>query len=218
MTDYAARRTMMVDTQVRTSDVTRYPILQAMLTIPREEFVPRAKRAVAYAGDHVALGHERYLLDPRVFAKMIDGLEIGPADLVLDLGCGLGYSAAVIAHMAEAVVALEEAGELATEAAEILAAQGADNAVVAEGTLAEGDPGHGPYDVIMVEGGVEEIPPALIEQLKTGGRMAAVFMEGRAGRARLGYRTASGAMAWRYAFDATAPVLPGFARAPAFRF
>ncbi|NNU81358.1 protein-L-isoaspartate O-methyltransferase [Halovulum dunhuangense] len=217
MTDFAKARTMMVDCQVRPSDVTRYPIIDAMLHVRREEFVPPALRPVAYAGEHVPLAPGRVLLDARVFAKMLDALEVGPSDLVLDVGCGLGYSAAVLAHMAEAVIAIESDPAMAAEAAEILAREGADNAVVTEAPLAGGDAPHGPFDVIIIEGGVEQLPETLTAQLKEGGRIAAIFVSGTAGQVRIGVKSATG-IAWRHAFDATAPVLEGFEKAPSFQF
>lgn len=217
MTDFAAARVAMVDTQVRPSDVTSYPIIQAMLTVPREDFVPPDRKPVAYAGDNVPLGQNRVLLDPRVFAKMLDAIDVGPKDLVLDVGCGLGYSAAVIAAMAEAVIALEEDPALAAEAETALAAHGVDNAVVQSGALAEGAAEHAPYDAIIVEGGIERLPEALAEQLKPGGRIVALFVNGGFGQARLGRRTEAG-VAWRRVFDAGAPVLPGFEAAKAFEF
>lgn len=100
MPDFAARRTMMVDTQVRPNDVTKFPVIEAMLTIPREDFVPASRRAVAYSGENLDIGKGRVLLEPRTLAKMVDALDIQPTEMVLDLGCGYGYSAAVIARMA----------------------------------------------------------------------------------------------------------------------
>jgi protein-L-isoaspartate(D-aspartate) O-methyltransferase len=217
MTDFAAARTAMVDTQVRPSDVTRLPIIQAMLAVPREDFVPAALRPVAYFGEHVPLGPGRVVLDPRVFAKLLDALDPGPGERVLDVGCGLGYSAAVIAGLSGEVVALEEDAGLAREAAVRLAALGAGNAVVEHGMLAAGHPGRGPYDAVVLEGGIETLPEAFAEQIRPGGRIVAVFTDGQAGQARLGLRTAGG-ISWRRIFDATAPVLPGFARTKAFEF
>ena len=215
MTDFAARRTMMVDTQVRPSDVTKYTIIDAMLSIPREAYVPLAKREAAYVGEHVTLAPGRVVLDPRTLAKLLDALDIQPVEAVLDLGCGLGYSAAVIARMAEAVVAVEEDADLATEAQATLSAQSVDNAAVITGKLAEGAAKAGPYDVIVLQGAAEVIPAALLAQLKEGGRIGAIFMEGALGVARIGYKI-DGVVTWRQAFTASAPVLPGFAAHRAF--
>ncbi len=215
MSDYAARRVMMVDTQVRPSDVTKFPIIAAMLAVPREVYVPRDKREAAYVGENVDIGAGRVMLEARTLAKLLDALDILPTDIVLDLGCGLGYSTAVIARMADAVVAVEEDETLAAEAQRSFSTEGVDNAAVVVAPLAQGDAKHGPYDVIMVQGGVEVIPPALLDQLKDGGRIGAVFMEGALGVARVGHK-ADGRVTWRYAFNATAPVLPGFAAARAF--
>jgi protein-L-isoaspartate(D-aspartate) O-methyltransferase len=217
MTDYAAAREIMVDRQVRTADVTLYPIIAAMLAVPREEFLPEALRPVAYLGEHVPLAPGRVLLDPRVFAKLLDALNIGPDDLVLDVGCGYGYSTAVLARMAQAVVAVESDAAMAAEAESLLAANGVDNAVVQAGPLDDGMAAHGPFDAMIVEGGIETLPDALADQLKPGGRIAAVFVDGARGQARLGLKV-DGEMAWRRIFDATAPVLPGFAATKAFEF
>ncbi|MCB1400946.1 MAG: protein-L-isoaspartate O-methyltransferase [Rhodobacteraceae bacterium] len=209
MQDFATRRTMMVDTQVRPNDVTKFPIIEAMLSIPREQFVPAQRREAAYIGENVPVAPGRVMLEPRTLAKMLDALDIRAADLVLDVGCGLGYSSAVIARMSEAVVALEEEG-LAEQAEAALAAQGCDNVAVVAGALTEGAVQHGPYDVIIIEGAAEIVPQALLDQLKEGGRIACLFMEKALGVVRLGYKI-DGAVAWRYAFNASAPVLPGFA-------
>ncbi len=214
MADFAKARTMMVDSQVRPNDVTRYTVIEALLNVPREEFVPDAKRAAAYAGINLDLGNGRVLLEARTLAKMLDGLAVGPTDLVLDVGCALGYSAAVIARMAEAVVAVDVA-DLAAEAQKRLATIGADNVAVIGGDLTAGAPKHAPYDVIVIEGGVQEVPPALADQLKEGGRIAAVFQSGGLGVVRIGHKT-QGQIDWRDAFNAAAPLLPGFARADAF--
>lgn len=215
MTDYAARRTMMVDTQVRPSDVTKFPIINAMLSVPREAFVPDHLREAAYMGDNVDLGGNRVVLDPRTLAKILDALDIQQDELVLDIGSGLGYSAAVIAYMAQAVVAVEEDKDMATEAQSLLPELGADNVAVHEGLLTEGAAEHGPFDVIIVEGAVAHLPDALIDQLKDGGRIACLFMEEALGVVRIGYKI-DGRMSWRFGFNAGAPVLPGFERHAAF--
>jgi len=215
MSDFSTRRVMMVDTQVRPSDVTKFPIIEAMLAIPREVYVPAAKREAAYIGENVDLAPGRVVLEARTLAKMLDALDVQPSETVLDLGCGLGYSTAVIARMAGAVVAVEEDAALAAEAQRTLSAEGVDNAAVIVGPLAAGNAKNAPYDVITLQGGVEMVPEALLSQLKEGGRIGAVFMEGALGTVKIGYKI-DGALTWRFAFNAAAPVLPGFAKARAF--
>lgn len=215
MSDFASRRVTMVDTQVRPSDVTKFPIIAAMLAVRREVFVPDAQREAAYVGENVDLGGGRVILEARTLAKLLDALDLQPTELVLDLGCGYGYSAAVIAHLAEAVIAVESDDAMAAEAQRRLAAEGVDNAVVITGALDRGAVKHGPYDAIVVQGGVEVIPAAVLDQLREGGRIAAIFMAGPLGKAMIGYRL-DGRVTWRFAFNAAAPVCPGFATARGF--
>ena len=215
VTDYAARRMMMVDTQVRPSDVTKFPIIDAMLDVPREAFVPDTLREVAYVGETLTLPSGRVLLEPRTLAKMLDALMIEPNDIVLDLACGLGYSTAVLAHMAEFVVAVEDDTALAEEAQTVLSELGVDNAAVMSGSLTDGAPKSGPYDIITIQGAVEEVPQSLLDQLKDGGRIGAIFAEGALGVVRIGLKV-DGQVMWRYSFNAGAPVLDGFARKEAF--
>jgi protein-L-isoaspartate(D-aspartate) O-methyltransferase len=216
MTDFQTRRVMMVDTQVRPSDVTKFPIIDAMLQVPRETYMPASLREAAYLGDNVDIGGGRVVLEARTLAKLLDALDIQPHDLVLDLGCGLGYSTAVIARLCDTVVAVEEDADLAAAAQNTLGATGVDNAAVIAGPLAGGAAKHGPYDVITVQGAAEVVPPALIAQLKDGGRIGCLFMEGALGVARIGHKS-DGHVTWRFAFNASAPVLPGFTAARAFR-
>ncbi len=199
----------MVDTQVRPSDVTSFRILDAMLSVPRELFVPSEQMDAAYAGVNVPLGRRRVVLAPRTMSKLLQAADIQPDELVLDVGAGLGYSSALAARMAEAVIALEEDADLAGEAERALSEASADNVAVTSGALVDGAPRHGPYDVVLIEGAVQEIPDALVDQLKEGGRIVAIFLEDALGTARVGYKDAQG-VSWRFAFNATAPVLPGF--------
>lgn len=215
MTDFAARRMMMVDTQVRTADVTKFPIIDAMLSVPREQFVPREQVEAAYVSENIRIAPHRVVLEPRTLGKLLDAINVESNDLVLDIGIGYGYSSAVIASMAEAVIGVEEDASLANEAQSLLSEHGGDNVLVHTGPLTEGAAQHGPYDVIIVQGSVEELPPALIDQLKEGGRIGCVFMEGALGVVRIGYKI-DGEMSWRYAFNASAPVLPGFEKETTF--
>jgi protein-L-isoaspartate(D-aspartate) O-methyltransferase len=217
MVDYAAARTAMVDGQVRPADVTRYAVIDAMLTVPRERFVPRAQRALAYADMQIPLARNRVMLDPRTVGKMLDALEIRQADIVLDVGAGLGYVATVMARMAGTVVALEEEEGLARQLGEAVAAAEADNVLVEHGALAAGVPGSAPFDVIVVEGGVERLPEALLEQLAEGGRLAAIEMTGELGICRI-WRRIDGSLSSWPAFNATVPVLPGFDATRSFTF
>lgn len=217
MPDFAARRTMMVDTQVRPSDVTKFPIIDAMLSIAREDFVPAAQREAAYVGENLSVGADRVILEPRTLAKTLDALDVSREELVLDVGSAMGYSSAIIARMAEAVVAVEEDEALANEAQEALSVAGVDNVIVHTGPLAEGAAQHGPYDVIVVQGGATHFPTALADQLKEGGRVACLFVTGALGEVRIGLKQA-GRISWRMSFNASAPVLPGFAKEEAFQF
>ncbi len=215
--DFARARQAMVDCQVRPADVTRYSIIESMLAVPRELFVPKARRDVAYAGCEIALGPDRVLLEPRTLAKMLEAAAIGPQDLVLDLAPGTGYSTAVIARMAEAVVAIEPDADLAETARSVLAQLEADNAVVLQGDPAAGDSAHGPFDVIFVNGCVERIPDALLTQLKAGGRLVALFADRGMSQCHVLTRSNS-TVTRRYAFDADAPMLAEFRRKSEFAF
>jgi protein-L-isoaspartate(D-aspartate) O-methyltransferase len=215
MNDFATRRTMMVDTQVRPSDVTKFPIIAAMLDIEREKYVPEALRQAAYLDGNLDLGAGRVVFEPRTMGKLLDALDVTPSDLILDVGCGLGYSAALLARLGDTVVALESDEAQAEDAQRCLSENGVDNAAVVAGPLEQGVAKHGPYDVIVVEGGVETLPSALTSQLKDGGRIAALFMTGALGEVRIGVKRGE-AIDWRRAFNATAPVLDGFAHKEEF--
>ncbi|WP_353472762.1 protein-L-isoaspartate O-methyltransferase [Salipiger sp. H15] len=214
MTDFVTLRRMMVDTQVRPSDVTKFPVIEAMLRVPREVFVPDELADAAYVGHNIDLGEGRVVLDARTFAKMLDALNVDGDDLVLDIGAGLGYSSAVIARIAEAVVAVEDDADRAAEAQPLLM-EHADNVILHTGPLVEGAPQHGPYDAIVVEGGIETLPASIEAQLKDGGRIACIFMDGALGTVKVGWKI-DGTITWRFSFNATAPVLAGFEKEVAF--
>ena len=218
MPNYAVARRNMVDSQLRTNRVTDPLVIAAMEEIPRERFVPLELSGVAYVDEDLPLGNGRYLVEPMVFARMLQEAAIRPTDVVLDIGCATGYSAAVAARLADTVFGLESDASLARRAADTLPALEIDNAVIVEAPLEGGYPAHAPYDVILIEGSVPEIPPAIAGQLAEGGRLVTVLSEaGRTGRAVLAARC-GGVVSHRELFDAATPLLPGFRRPVGFRF
>jgi protein-L-isoaspartate(D-aspartate) O-methyltransferase len=217
MPDYAAQRLNMVESQVRTNDVTDTRIHAAMREVPREQFVPASRRAVAYAEAAVEIVRGRYLLEPRTFAKLLQLATVGPNDAVLDLACATGYSTVVIARLAKTVIGLEQDADCVRLASEAVPAAGAKNATVVQGGLVEGFPSKAPYDVIFVNGAIETVPDALLAQLAEGGRLVAVIKSGELGRATL-YLRDHGRVGHRVAFDAAAHPLVGFRNTVGFVF
>jgi protein-L-isoaspartate(D-aspartate) O-methyltransferase len=215
MTDFRLQRLNMVESQVRPSDVTDQRIIKAMQDVPRELFVPEALASMAYIDDPVPVtarsgaSEPRCLLPPRSFAKLVQLAEVGPQSIVLDVGCATGYSTAVLARIAQRVVGLESDRDLARRAAETLAASGAGNATVVAGPLAEGASAQGPFDAILLNGAVPFVPPALLDQLADGGRLAAVLSRGPLCRAQL-WRRSGRTIDSQPAFEAAAASLPGF--------
>lgn len=217
MTDFAAARKQMVDSQLLPNKVTDARLVEAMGSVPREAFVPQAMRGVAYMDEDLQVAPGRYVIEPMVFARMLQEAGIRNTDAVLDVGCATGYSAAVLAKLGSVVVAVEEDAGLAAQASANLAATGAENAAVTTAPLNAGYPGQAPYDVIVLEGAVEEVPAALIEQLAEGGRLVAVLAGRGIGKATL-YTRRDGVVGQRQLFDAGLPLLPGFSREAGFVF
>ena len=217
MSDFAGLRTKMVDGQVRTTDVTSLPLLDALLSVPREEFVPAARKSLAYIDEDLEISPGRYLMEPSPFARIVQLADIQPGDFVLDVGAGSGYSAAVLSKLAGSVVALEQDSALAAKAQSVLSALGYDTVAVVEGVLADGYPAQAPYDVIVLEGAVETIPHALFHQLKDGGRLVAVEGYGNSGVVRV-YVKHGPSVSARRAFNAAVKPLPGFNNIPSFEF
>jgi protein-L-isoaspartate(D-aspartate) O-methyltransferase len=226
MTGYEARRIAMVESQLRPNQVTDIGLLDAMRTLPRERFVPPAFERLAYMDEDIEVfppceeAPARFLLAPMVQARLIQLAEIEPQDKVLDVGCVSGYSTAVLARLAARVIGLEPEPELAKAAKANLAGLGLTNAEVVEGALGDGQAAGAPYDVIVLEGSVSQMPDVLLSQLNDGGRLVAVLTREpnmKQGKAYLFVRVGGETSAVAH-FDAGASPLPGLAPAPAFTF
>lgn len=223
MVDMAELRLRMVNNQLRTFDVTDYRVQDAMLAVPRERYVPAKHRGIAYSDEALAIAQDelarttRTMTRPAVLGRLLQLAQIQDDDVVLLVGAGLGYSAAIIGQLASAVIALECDEALADAARDNLDAGSVDNAVVVTGPLQDGYAKEAPFDQIFVDGAVQVEPAALEQQLKVGGRMVVVHGEGLAGRARLITRGEHG-FASRDAFNASMDTLPGFVPAPSFVF
>ena len=220
--DFSELRVKMVDGQVRTTDVTSLPLLDAMLAVPREAFVPDSRKALAYIDENILISDNsgpgaRYLMKPSPFAKLVQLAEIGPNDKVLDVGAGTGYSAAVLSRLAKSVVALESDAALAERAASTLSGLGYDNVSVVRGELKAGHKAGAPYDVIFVDGSVEELPERCWRNSPRADGWSWSKDSGNAGVARI-YLKSNGVATGRRAFNAAVKPLPGFERAPAFEF
>jgi protein-L-isoaspartate(D-aspartate) O-methyltransferase len=217
MFDSARARRNMVDGQVRTADVTNPDLIAALLDVPRERFVSAGLEAQAYLDGEIAIAPGRALPRPMVLARLLQAARVSERDHVLDVGCGLGYSAAVLVRLAGSVVALEADGSLARQAKAALAANGADQVVVVSGPLAEGWVAAAPYDLILLNGATEIVPEGLGRQLKPDGRLVGMFGRGPGAKGTI-FRLAEGRLVGRSIFDAAAPLLPGFTAPAAFVF
>ena len=215
--DFELARRNMVASQVRTNEVTDPLVIDAIGQVPREKFLPAARQSLAYVDEDLEVANGRWLMEPMVAARLLQLADVQRSDHVLVLPCGTGYIAAVLAHMAGSIVAAEADGPTKDSAAKLLAELGADTVAVVSATVADGCPGQAPFDVIVFDGAVSEIPDELKQQLADGGRLVAVVQNGPIGQATLVQRTGE-AFGLRTEFDASVPVLPEFSAKPAFVF
>jgi protein-L-isoaspartate(D-aspartate) O-methyltransferase len=217
MFDAANARRLMVDGQVRTADVTDAALLEAMLTLPRERFLPPTLEQLAYVDGDIPVAKGRALLKPMVLGKLVQAARIDPGDRVLDVACATGYSSALLARLGASVVALEEDPDLARQAREALAAVGATGVEVVTGPLNAGWAAGAPYDVIFLNGATEVAPEMLGRQLGPHGRLVGVYGRAPASKAMI-FHVIEGQTVGRPIFDAAAKLLPGFSAPPAFVF
>ncbi|USG59905.1 protein-L-isoaspartate O-methyltransferase [Sneathiella marina] len=213
---YAEARHHMVLSQLRPNQVTSDRVANAMDTVPREEFVPKNLRSVAYLDEDLEVAPGRFVVEPRVFARLLQEADVKSTDVVLDIGAGTGYSSAVLGHLAQAVVAIDKDPELVAKASETLNKLECDNVAIVEGELAEGNKKHGPYNVIHINGAIDVVPVSLLEQLADDGRLVCV-LGGNPGTATVYTRTGESFFP-RKAFDASVPVLKDLAQPVTFEF
>jgi protein-L-isoaspartate(D-aspartate) O-methyltransferase len=221
--DFGLARAQMIESQLRPNDVNDERLIAAMAWIPRELFVPPARRSLAYMDEHIEIaaasktGGPRYLISPMTLGRLVQLLHLKTDHAVLDVGCGTGYSTAILASIVESVVGVESDAALAEEASANLGKLGLANARVATGELSEGHLIGSPYNAICIAGRVPREPLQLLAQLKEHGRLAVVLGDEQV--SNIAVFTRNGAFGMRYAFSASAPELPGFdAARPPFRF
>jgi protein-L-isoaspartate(D-aspartate) O-methyltransferase len=218
MTDFAVARLNMVEGQIKPNRVYDRALIEAMLTVPRELFVPKSLRGIAYVDEAIRIGEDRYLTEPMVLGRLLEEAQLRPEDIALDVGCGTGYSTAVMAHLVNTVVAVESDPDLARQATKLLTDLGVDNAAVMTCALSAGYAAQGPYDCILVDGAVAEVPQALTDQLADGGRLVTVLLGSNSIGKGMLFKRAGKTVSRRELFEAGTPVLPGFEPKPAFEF
>jgi len=213
--DYSAQRTKMIDSQLRTTDVTSHSILTAFFNVEREKFVADRLKAVAYIDTDLEIAPGRYIMAASPLAKMLQLAGVSKSDSVLEVGTGTGYATALLAQLAGTVTSVESDASLLDAAKANL--DGVANVTLADGALAAGYPGKAPYDLIFVNGAVDTLPTALFDQLKEGGRLVAVVGQGLSSGARIFVRE-QGRQSERFAFNASVGKLPGFDKVAEFVF
>lgn len=216
MLNFEKARRNMVDCQLRTCEVTSLPVLAAFDAVPRERFVPQALQDQAYL-DRVLMLGARPMLTPMMFGRLVQIAQIARDEKVLDAGCGLGYSTAVLAHLARSVVGVESDAALAEQAESNIRAMGLANASVRQGDITRAPAGTGPFDVVLINGAFEEIPASFLSAVVEGGRLVGVSAANGAGKAVVLTKT-DGAWSERAYYSANAPILDGYRKAPAFAF
>ena len=217
--DYSLARRHMVDSQILPNRVTDERLISVIAELPREKLLSDNRRPLAYADDSVPIEEGRHLMMPMVFSRLIDAAEVKKTDVVLSIGCATGYAVAVLAKLAETVVAVEPDSGLRQKAERNLADLGIDNVAIVAGALTKGHPKEAPYHLIYIDGAVPEMPVGITQQLADGGRLVAVVAASGAvtGRGVIVRRLGNN-LATHEIFDARIPLLPGFEKEPTFRF
>ena len=209
--DFAQARRAMVDSQLRPQAVTDPLVVAAMASVPRERFVPADNAAIAYIDRMVPLGNGRALSPAASVGRMLTELRCRPGERALVVGAGSGYASAVLAAMGLEVVAVESDPTLFEQLSRV------EEITAISNPLEAGAPDHGPYDLILIDGQIEQLPESLAEQLKVGGRLALCLVESGVPRLMIGTRSSQGFGLKSFA-DASMAPLPGFARPTVFTF
>jgi len=217
MSDYAAARHNMIESQIRPNKVTDSRILEAFETIPRENFVPAAMQAIAYADEDLHIGGGRYLIEPMILGRLLQDALPDEDDIALEIGCGTGYSTAILSKLVSSVVAIEQDQCLVEIGNKNLTELEIDNAAIVQGDLQEGYENQKPYSLILIAGGVEEVPNPILDQIAESGRLVTVLYDsdGVVGRAT-SFERIAGRISRRIMFDAATPILPGFSKEYSF--
>tara|TARA_Y100001934_G_scaffold74517_1_gene92537 strand:- start:1940 stop:2596 length:657 start_codon:yes stop_codon:yes gene_type:complete len=218
MVDFTQARQNMINSQLRTNEIADEALIDAFFHVPREVFVEPKLQGVAYTDNDISVGLDRYLIAPMIFGRLLQALNAQPEEVALDIGCGTGYSSAVLAQLVTTVVALESEKQLALTAEKNFHELAVDNAVLVEGLLEEGYATQGPYDIINFSAGIPFIPSTLKSQLSDGGRLCAVVMkDGGIGKAVL-MTNRNGIFSEHILFEAHVATLPGFKVDKGFKF
>lgn len=218
MTAFGVMRANMVDGQILPNKITDRRLINVLSELPRELFVAQSQRSVAYKDDDIEIAPSRYLMEPRVFARLVQALTPGRDEVGLYIGCGSGYGVAVLANLCNTVIGLECDAALAARASGLFAELEIDNAVVVEGPLDKGYAEQGPYDLVLIEGAISDVPSVILDQLAESGRLAAVVSSGRSLGEAIIIRRVGEVYGSRVLFNASSSFLPGFEVAAEFTF
>ena len=218
--DLNQARFNMIEQQIRPWEVLDPQVLELLMTVRREDFVPLAHQALAFVDMDIPTGKApgQVMLAPRVQARLVQDLAVQKTDKVLEIGTGTGFTAALLAHQGAQVLSYEIDAALAAQASANLQKAGISNVQVRNADGSQGAAGEGPFDAILLSGSVAAVPQALLEQLAVGGRLAAIVGDEPMMRATVVTRTGPNSFVTAQPWDANAPRLSGFAESPAFHF
>jgi protein-L-isoaspartate(D-aspartate) O-methyltransferase len=216
--DMERNRFFMVEQQIRTWEVLDPVVLDLLMRVHREDFVPAAHQALAFADMEIPLGHDECMLSPKIEARLLQELMIKPADSILEIGTGSGYMTALLASLSRHVYSVDIVPEFSRSAAARLSAAGIGNVTLDTGDASRGWDKHGPYDVVVLTGSVPVLPESFQQSLKPGGRLIAIVGEKPVMQAKLLTRAQGGAFATVTLFETCIPPLKNALQPQRFKF